>query len=92
MSVYDLLFKDNLSKNDIKEIKKIAVELLAQIKEKIAELDHWRGKSDTQAIVSTLIRDSLFVSLPQSCDDQSINRYTDLICEHVYNRYPAIAI
>ena len=92
LSVYDLLFKDDLSKNDIKEIKKIAVELLAQIKEKIAELDHWRDKSDTQAIVSTLIRDSLFVSLPQSYDDQSINRYTDLIYEHVYNRYPAIAI
>ena len=91
LSVYDLLFKDDLSKNDIKAIKKIAVELLAQIKEKIAELDHWRDKSDTQAIVSTLIRDSLFVSLPQSYDDQSINRYTNLIYEHVYNRYPAIA-
>ena len=92
LSVYDLLFKNDLSKNDIKAIKKIAVELLAQIKEKIAELDHWRDKSDTQAIVSTLIRDSLFVSLPQSYDDQSINRYTGLIYEHVYNRYPAVAV
>ncbi len=90
LSVYDLLFKDNLSKNDIKAIKKISVDLLSKIKEKIAELDHWRDKSDTQAIVSNLIRDSLFISLPQSYDDQSINRYTSLIYEHVYNRYPAI--
>ena len=29
--------------------------------------------------------------LPQSYDDLSINRYTDLIYEHVYNRYSTIA-
>ena len=28
--------------------------------------------------------------LPQSYDDLSINRYTDLIYEHVYNRYLTI--
>ena len=53
-------------------------------------LDHWRDKPTTQAVVSNLIRDSLFVSLPQSYDDQSINRYTCLIYEHVYNRYPVV--
>ena len=48
------------------------------------------GLSDINGM-PIIIRDSLFVSLPQSYDDQSINRYTDLIYEHVYNRYPAIA-
>lgn len=91
LSVYDLLFKDDLSKSDIKAIKKIAVDLLTQIKNKIATLDHWRDKEDTRSAVNNLIRDSLFISLPQSYDDQSINRYTGLIYEHVYNRYPAIA-
>ena len=90
LSVYDLLFKDDLSKNDIKAIKKIAVDLLTQIKDKIATLDHWRDKEDTRSVVNNLIRDSLFVSLPESYDDQSINRYTGSIYEHVYNRYPAI--
>ncbi|MBO7327756.1 MAG: hypothetical protein J6W00_03170 [Lentisphaeria bacterium] len=75
--------------NDINDPE--ITERIAEVLE-AAELDHWRDKSDTQAIVSTLIRDSLFVSLPQSYDDQCINRYTDLIYEHVYNRYPAIAI
>jgi type I restriction enzyme R subunit len=91
LSVYDLLFKEDLTKNEIKAIKNLSVELLSKIKEKISELDHWRDKPTTQAVVSNLIRDSLFVSLPQSYDDQSINRYTCLIYEHVYNRYPAIA-
>ncbi len=91
LSVYDLLFKDSLSAKDIKKIKEISIELLAKVKEKIAELDHWRDKEDTRSAVSNLIRDSLFVSLPQSYDDQSINQYTGLIYEHVYNRYPSIA-
>ena len=73
-----------------KRSKKIAVDLLTQIKDKIATLDHWRDKEDTRSAVNNLIRDSLFVSLPESYDDQSINRYTGLIYEHVYNRYPAI--
>ena len=90
LSVYDLLFKDDLSKNDIKAIKKIAVDLLTQIKDKIVTLDHWRDKEDTRSAVNNLIRDSLFVSLPESYDDQSINHYTGSIYEHVYNRYPAI--
>ena len=91
LSVYDLLFKDSLSAKDIKKIKEISIELLAKVKEKISELDHWRDKEDTRSAVSNLIRDSLFVSLPQSYDDQSINQYTGLIYEHVYNRYPAVA-
>ena len=90
LSVYDLLFKEDLTKNEIKAIKNLSVELLSKIKEKISELDHWRDKPTTQAVVSNLIRDSLFVSLPQSYDDQSINRYTCLIYEHVYNRYPVV--
>ena len=40
LSMYDLLFTENLSKQDIQSIKKVAVELLAKVKAKIAELDH----------------------------------------------------
>lgn len=40
LSMYDMLFDENLSKEDIKKIKKVAVDLLDKIKTKIAELDH----------------------------------------------------
>lgn len=32
LSLYDMLFSDNLTKEDIKAIKKVAVDLLAKIK------------------------------------------------------------
>ena len=72
LSIYDLLFKDNLSKTDIKKIKKVSVDLLKKIKEKIAELDHWVDKQETKAAVDNLIRDTLWAELPESYDEKSI--------------------
>lgn len=57
LSLYDMLFDENLSKKDIKKIKKVAVELLDKIKSKISELDHWTDKQETKAEVEVLIRD-----------------------------------
>ena len=41
LSIYDLLFSDNLSKDDITKIKKMSIDLLQKIKARIAEMDHW---------------------------------------------------
>ena len=49
LSMFDLLFKADLTKQEIAEIKKVAVDLLAKIKAKIAELDHWADKPETKA-------------------------------------------
>lgn len=58
LSLYDMLFTDDLSKEDIKAIKKVVVDLLSKIKAKIAELDHWTDKQETKAEVDNLIRDT----------------------------------
>lgn len=55
LTVYDLLFKDDLSKNDIKKIKEVAADLLKKVKAKISELDHWTDKQETKAAVDILI-------------------------------------
>lgn len=39
LSMYDMHFEENLSKEDIKKIKKVAIDLLGKIKAKITELD-----------------------------------------------------
>ena len=41
LSIYDLLFSDNLSKSDIDKIKKMSKDLLQKMKESIAGMDHW---------------------------------------------------
>ena len=91
LSLYDMLFRDDLSKADIKKIKEVAVSLLAKVKEKISQLDHWTDKQETKAVVDTLIRDTLWNELPECYDDLSISRYRQQIYEYVYTRYPDVA-
>lgn len=91
LSLYDLLFSENLSKQDIKQIKQVAVDLLAKVKAKIAELDHWTDKQETKAAVDNLIRDTLWSELPESYDEISISGYRQKIYEYVYTRYPDVA-
>ena len=91
LSLYDMLFRDDLSQNDIKKIKKVATTLLQKIKAKIAELDHWTDKQETKAEVDNLIRDTLWAELPESYDEISISEYRQRIYEYVYTRYRIVA-
>jgi type I restriction enzyme R subunit len=91
LSLYDLLFSENLSKQDIQEIKQVAIDLLAKVKVKIAELDHWTDKQETKAAVDNLIRDTLWAELPDCYDELSISGYRQKIYEYVYTRYPNVA-
>ena len=90
LSIYDLLFSENLSKNDIDKIKKMSIELLQKIKERIAEMDHWTDKQETRAAVDVLIRDVLYEEIPDSMFDR-IDTYRQAIYEHVYTHYKGVA-
>lgn len=91
LSLYDMLFRDDLSKNDIKKLKEVASDLLIKIKSKIAELDHWTDKQETKSIIDNLIRDVLWNELPECYDEDSISTYRHNIYEYVYTRYQSVA-
>ena len=91
LSVYDLLFSENLTKQEIETIKKVSVDLLIKIKQQIAKLDHWTDKQETKAIVDNLIRNTLWQELPNSYDVSDIQTYQKKIYEYVYMRYPEVA-
>ena len=90
LSVYDILFSESLTKSDIKKIKTLAIELLQKVKERIAQMDHWREKEETRAQVSNLIRDTLFEELPDSVYPQ-MDEYRKALYEHIYTHYPDVA-
>ena len=91
LSLYDMLFRDDLSKNDIIKLKKVAAMLLQNIKQKISELDHWTDKQETKASVDNLIRDLLWAELPECYDEISISMYRQRVYEYVYTRYKEVA-
>ena len=90
LSIYDLLFSEDLSKSDIQKIKQLSVELLKKIKERISTMDHWTDKDETKATVQNLIRDELYMNIPDSMFSQ-LDHYREVIYEHVYTHYRLVA-
>ena len=86
LSIYDLLFSENLSKSDIDKIKKMSKDLLQKIKERIAGMDHWTDKQETRAAVDVLIRNVLYEEIPDSMFDR-LEAYRKAIYEHIYTFY-----
>lgn len=91
LSMFDVLMKDNLSKEDIKKLKKVAVDLLAKIKALIDTMDHPFDKRETKATIVIAIRDMLWSELPESYSDESINYYKDAVYNYVSQRYGMMA-
>lgn len=91
LTLYDMLFRNDLNKNDIKKLKTVAAELLNKIKTKISEYDHWTDKQETKAAVDNLIRDTLWAELPECYDEASIWGYRQRIYEYVYTHYKDVA-
>ena len=91
LSLYDMLFRDNLTKAEIQKLKEVASVLLQKIKSKIAELDHWTDKQETKAEIDNLIRDTLWEKLPECYDELSISEYRQKIYEYFYTRYKTVA-
>ena len=90
LSIFDLLFSDNLSKSDIDKVKKVSIDLLASIKNRIAQMDHWTDKQETRATVDILIRNVLYEGIPDSMFDH-LDYYRRAIYEHVFTHYKGAA-
>ena len=89
LSMYDVLFKEDLTKEDIKKLKKVAKDLLEKIKEQLAGMDHPFDKPATKATLYITIRDLLYQELPESYSDESISYYRDAVYDYVYQQYGA---
>ena len=85
--VYDILFKPELSKAEIKKIKEVSTELLQKIKTIISVSDHWSDKQETMAAVDNVIRDILWAELPECYDEKSITDYRDKVKTYIYERF-----
>ena len=87
LAMFDLLMnKKDLNKNDIKKLKKVAIDLYTKIKEKLADMDHPFDKPETRAAISNVIRYILFAELPDSCYGNMAD-YQSQIFTYVSNRY-----
>ena len=64
LALFDLLYKDNISKADREKLKQASKSLFASLHELLAPMRHWTDNVQTQAVVETSILDWLHQSLP----------------------------
>ena len=91
LSMYDLLMKEDLSKEEIRKLKKVAVDLLKKIKDLVETMDHPFEKTETRATIVIAIRDTLWSELPPSYPEDSINYYKDAVYNYISQRYRMMA-
>ena len=65
LALFDLLFKENISKTDRERVKQASKSLLASLQELLRPMQDWTEKAATQAEVRVFILDSLYQSLPR---------------------------
>lgn len=64
LAVFDLLRKDGLDAASRERVKQASRELLAAVKARLAELDHFWEKEQTKADVEVFILDEVYAGLP----------------------------
>jgi type I restriction enzyme R subunit len=94
LAIYDLLFKPELTSNEIKRIKEVAVGLLQTLKAEKLKIDQWRDKETTRDAVRQSIRDYLYddaTGLPvEHYSVDEVYARAEQVFEHVYRVYPTL--
>ncbi len=88
LAIFDLLRSGKtLSTEEIKEVKKIAVDTLEKLKTEKLIIDRWRESRQITAQIKTMIFDS-FQWLPQPVyTDSDVADKTMSVYQHIYSNY-----
>ena len=89
LTMFELLSKEDLTKAEIKKLKAISVDLLEKVRALLNEMDHPFDKPTTVAVIQNKIKEILWVELPESYSDDSINIYRDKVYDYISQRYNA---
>ncbi|MHB1032965.1 MAG: type I restriction enzyme endonuclease domain-containing protein [Pirellulaceae bacterium] len=87
LALFDLLYKERISKSAREKLKQASKGLLASIQEAIRPMRNWTEKATTQAEVRTLILDTLWGSLPRPpYGDDDAEALADRVYSYVFAR------
>ncbi len=94
LAIFDILKKPELKPKEIKEIKKVAVELLKKLKTEKLIIDHWTEKESSRDSIITTIHDFLFqdkTGLPlDRYNEDEVKERAEEVYKHVLRVYPTL--
>ncbi|HEY4930887.1 MAG TPA: type I restriction enzyme endonuclease domain-containing protein [Terriglobales bacterium] len=87
LALFDLLFKDNVSKSDRERLKQASKKLLSSLEDLLRPMEDWTEKSTTQAEVKIFILDTLYRSLPRPpFTEEEIEEVTDRVYSFIWQK------
>ncbi|MCI0458563.1 MAG: type I restriction endonuclease subunit R [Gemmataceae bacterium] len=87
LALFDLLFKENISKADREKLKQASRGLLASLQEVLGRMDRWTEKEQTQAEVRVFILDRLCEALPNPpYSPEETERVAGAVYQYVWQR------
>ncbi|MHB1375779.1 MAG: type I restriction endonuclease subunit R, partial [Thauera sp.] len=82
LALFDLLYKEKISKADREKLKQASKELLASIQDAIRPMQNWTQNTATQAEVKVFILDTLWRSLPRP---PFLDAETETLANRIYD-------
>lgn len=87
LALFDLLFKQSLSKAERERVKQASKSLLASLRELLRPMQGWTEKASTQAEVRVFILDSLYLGLPRPpFGEAETEDIADRVYDYVWHR------
>lgn len=87
LALFDLLFKESISKVDWERLKQASKSLLAALKDLLKKMHDWTQNTTTQAEVKVFILDSLWQSLPRPpFTDEDTEALAGRVYDYVWQR------
>jgi type I restriction enzyme R subunit len=87
LALFDLLFKENISKTDRERLKQASKMLLASLQELLSTMPDWTQNTATQAEVRVFILDTLWQALPRPpFTDDEAEAVSSRVYDYVWQR------
>lgn len=87
LALFDLLFKDSISKADRERLKQASKALLASLREVLRSMRDWRQNTATQAEVKVFILNTLWESLPRPpFTDDETEKAAGRVYDYIWQR------
>lgn len=90
-ALYDLLLKPDINSEDIKQVKKVASDLLTEVKSELNRIHDWYKFENTRAEVKVYIHNKLWddkQGLPPSYSQEEVETKVDALFTHFLTKYP----
>ena len=88
MAIFDLLTEGKeLSKKDIKEVKKVAKKTLDVLKAEKLNIERWRESREVIAQIKIVIHDNLLWLPQESYSDEDVDTKAIDIYQHIFASY-----